>query len=164
MINGLHHTAIATHDIERLVAFYCDVVGFELVTRGGWDAGHLDIDAMVGLAASSARVVMLQAGNSFLELFEYQTPRGEPPVSDRPVNACGFTHIGLNVSDIDAEYDRLGKAGVRFHHVPIDLGGLRAAYARDPDGNVFELVEVMSREHPFRLAAAPRPQTFSDTP
>ena len=163
MINGLHHTAIATHDIDRLVAFYRDVIGFTPVTTGGWQPGVAQIDAMVGLKGSSAKTAMLQAGNSFLEFFEYQTPRGAPADADRPVNDCGFTHIGLNVTDIEAEYARLTELGMRFHHSPIDFGaGLRAAYGRDPDGNVVELVEVKQAAHPFRLAAAPKPQTYAE--
>ena len=163
MINGLHHAAIATHDIDRLVAFYRDVIGFELVTSGAWDQGVAQIDAMVGLPGSSAKTAMLQAGNSFLELFEYQTPRGAPADANRPVNDCGFTHVGLNVTDIEAEFERLSKLGMRFHHSPVDFGaGLRATYGRDPDGNVIELVEVKQSNHPFRLAAAPKPQTYAE--
>jgi len=159
MINGLHHATIATHDIDRIVAFYCDVIGFRLVSRGGWEPGQPDIDAIVGLKQSSAKAAMLQAGNAFLEVFEYMTPRGAAPDPDRPVSDCGFTHIGLNVVDIDAEYARLSANGMRFHAPPTDVGGstLRATYGRDPDGNVIELVEVKSRDHPYHLAMAPTP-------
>jgi glyoxylase I family protein len=159
MINGLHHATIATHDFDRIVTFYCDVIGFKLVSRGGWEPGQPDIDAIVGLKQSSAKAAMLQAGNAFLEVFEYMTPRGAAPDQDRPVSDCGFTHIGLNVVDIDAEYARLSANGMRFHAPPTDVGGstLRATYGRDPDGNVIELVEVKSREHPYHLAMAPTP-------
>lgn len=158
MINGLHHATIATHDIDRIVAFYCDVIGFELVSRGGWDVGQDDVDAIVGLKKSSAKAAMLQAGNAFLEVFEYLTPRGAAVDPDRPVSDCGFTHIGLNVHDIDAEYARLCANGMRFHAPPTNVGGgLRATYGRDPDGNVIELVETTDRAHPFHLAMAPKP-------
>jgi catechol 2,3-dioxygenase-like lactoylglutathione lyase family enzyme len=30
MIRGLHHTAISTPDIDRLVRFYRDVIGFRV--------------------------------------------------------------------------------------------------------------------------------------
>jgi glyoxylase I family protein len=159
MINGLHHATIATHDIDRIVDFYCDVIGFKLVSRGGWEVGQPEIDALVGLEQSSAKAAMLQAGNAFLEVFEYVTPRGAAPDQGRPVCDSGFTHIGLNVVDIDAEYARLSANGMRFHAPPTDVGGgaLRATYGRDPDGTVVELVEVKSREHPFHLAMAPTP-------
>ncbi len=161
MINGMHHTAIATHDIDRIVSFYVDVVGFTLVSRGGWEAGQDDIDAIVGLANSSAKAAMLQAGNCFLEFFEYLTPRGAARDPDYPVCDTGITHIGLNVTGIDAEYERLSANGMRFHYPPIDVGPpgtLRATYGRDPDGNVIELVEVFSAQHPYYLEKAPKPQ------
>ena len=31
MIRGLHHVAIATNDVERMVAFYRDLFGLEVV-------------------------------------------------------------------------------------------------------------------------------------
>ena len=164
MINGLHHATIATHDIDRIVNFYVDVVGFSIVSRGGWDVGHEDIDALVGLPGSSCKAAMLQAGNCFLEIFEYLTPRGSPRDPDYPVSDAGFSHIGLNVSDIDAEYVRLAANGMRFHCPPMDVGPpgvLSATYGRDPDGNVVELVEVFSPRHPLYLAKAPQPQ-FDD--
>jgi glyoxylase I family protein len=160
MINGLHHAAIATHDIDRIVEFYVSMMGFEIVSKGGWDVGDDDIDGMVGLQGSASKVAMLQAGNCFLEVFEYLSPRGRRRDPDYPVCDTGFTHIGLNVTDIEAEFERLSAAGMRFHGRPIDRppGVLRAAYGRDPDGNVIELVEVMTPDHPFVLAMAPRPR------
>jgi len=152
VINGLHHAAISTHDIERIVDFYVDIIGFTLVSRGGWAVGRDEIDGLVGLKASSSKTAILQTGNGFLEIFEYLTPRGAPRDPDYPVCDTGFTHIGLNVTGIDAEFERLSAAGMRFHGPPIDAGALRAAYGRDPDGNVVELIEVLSADHPFRLA------------
>ena len=104
---------------------------------------------------------MLQAGNCFLEFFEYLTPRGAARDPDYPVCDTGLTHIGLNVTGIDAEYERLSANGMRFHKPPIDVGPpgtLRATYGRDPDGNVIELVEVFSAQHPYYLEKAPKPQ------
>lgn len=54
----------------------------------------------------------------------------------------GLTHFGIWVTDIDAVHARLSEAGIRFHSPVIDFpGGMRATYGRDPDGNVFELLE-----------------------
>ena len=165
MINGIHHTAIATHDIDRIVSFYVDVIGFSVVSRGGWDPGLADFDRLLDLENSSAKVVTLQAGNSFLEIFEYLTPRGLAKDPNYPVCDTGHTHIGLNVTGIDAEYERLLASGMRFHSPPIDVGPpgtLRATYGRDPDGNVIELVEVFSAQHPLYLEKAPKRQFAGD--
>ena len=44
--------------------------------------------------------------------------------------------------DIDADYTRLLAAGVTFHCLPQTAPGLcRATYARDPDGNIVELLQ-----------------------
>lgn len=146
MILGIHHTAISTSDIERSLRFYRDLLGFKEVFTSSWEVGTEITDRIVGLRDSSARVVMLRAGNACVELFQYATP--EPKLGDvnRPVCDHGITHLCLQVSDIDAEYARLLAAGMRFHCPPQPAGSLRVTYGRDPDGNVVELLEVRDRQ------------------
>jgi predicted enzyme related to lactoylglutathione lyase len=47
------------------------------------------------------------------------------------------------VDDIAATYEKLSTAGVRIHCPVITFndGSMKAAYCRDPDGNVFEILE-----------------------
>jgi catechol 2,3-dioxygenase-like lactoylglutathione lyase family enzyme len=152
MINGVHHIALSTPDLERLTRFYINVLGFEKVDwKGGWDRGNPVVDRIVGLKDSSARQLMLRAGNLFVEVFEYSTPTPRPAVGDRPVCDHGYTHFALDVTDIEAEYRRLGSAGMRFHSPPVfdHEQGLAATYGRDPDGNVIEIQEVLNRGHAF---------------
>ena len=95
---------------------------------------------------------MLRAGNAYVELFQYETPSPRPGSPSRPVCDHGLTHICLDVTDLDAEYERLRAAGMRFHCPPQDLGpGLRTTYGRDPDGNVVELQEVSDPNNPIVL-------------
>ncbi|MGR8920354.1 MAG: VOC family protein [Gammaproteobacteria bacterium] len=142
MIHGINHVAISTSDIERSHAFYTGLLGFEEVFRLNWDVGHRELDSITGLEDSSARLAMLKCGNACVELFEYATPTPKPGDENRPVNDHGITHLCLQVTDIDAEYERLKAAGMRFHCAPQALGDIRATYGRDPDGNVVELLEV----------------------
>jgi catechol 2,3-dioxygenase-like lactoylglutathione lyase family enzyme len=143
MIRGIHHTAISTGDLQRSLAFYCDLLGFEKVFEGGWPAGIEVADDITGLSGSSAQLVMLRAGNAFIELFQYASPAPSPGNPNRPVCDHGITHICLDVTDVDAEYQRLTAAGMSFHCPPQDLGGSRVTYGRDPDGNVVELQEIL---------------------
>lgn len=144
MIQGIHHTAISTGDIERSLRFYRDLLGFEEVFSSTWEVGTETVDRIVGLKDSSAQVVMLRAGNACVELFQYATPLPKPSDSNRPVCDHGITHLCLQVTDIDSEYERLKAAGMHFHCPPQAGGrGLRVTYGRDPDGNVVELLEVM---------------------
>ena len=142
MIHGIHHTAISSSNIERSLAFYRDLLGFKEVFNFDWKVGTKKLDDNTGLSDSSARVVMLKAGNACIELFEFETPSPKSVTEKRPVCDHGITHLCLQVSDIDSEYNRLREAGMEFHCAPQSVGdSLRATYGRDPDGNVVELLE-----------------------
>ena len=140
MIRGLHHVAIHTPQLERMVEFYRDVIGFTEISRAEW-SDNAFIDEIIGVPGSAARQVMLRAGNCHLELFEYTAPE---PRSDRPLRPCdrGYTHLCLDVLGIEAEFDRLVAAGMKFNRRPGDFGDLKAVYGRDPDGNVVEIQET----------------------
>ncbi len=155
MIRGIHHVGLSTPDIDRLVSFYRDVMGFEVVMTSQWRDREI-IDRMVGLSGSAARQVMVKAGNAFLELFEYESPVPRPAAPDRNPADHGYTHFCIDVVDIDAEYERLSANGMTFHAPPPtsdELGHvrLRAIYGRDPDGNIVELQEVLDPDVPFGL-------------
>jgi catechol 2,3-dioxygenase-like lactoylglutathione lyase family enzyme len=152
VIPRLHHVAISTPDVDRLVAFYRDLLGFAVVYAGEWPPGTEAADALTALEGSSARQVMLRGGNAYLELFEFRSPAAAPVAPHRPVSDHGITHLCLLVDDVDAEQERLRAAGVPFHSPPQDLGaGVRTTYARDPDGNVVELKQLSSPRHPVAL-------------
>jgi predicted enzyme related to lactoylglutathione lyase len=78
-------------------------------------------------------------------------PKGKENDPKRPACDAGVTHVAFDVVDIFAEYERLKKAGVEFHTEPQIVGVFRATYGRDPDGNIFELQEVMDSNHPVSL-------------
>jgi len=155
MIRGIHHVGLSTPDLDRLLEFYRDVMGFEVVMTSHWRDRDI-IDRMVGLTGSAARQVMLKSGNAFLELFQYESPTPRPAAADRTAADHGYTHFCIDVVDIDAEYERLSANGMTFHAPPpsVDEMGharLRAIYARDPDGNIVELQEVLDPAVPFGL-------------
>jgi glyoxylase I family protein len=153
MLLGLHHIAISTPDAERMLAFYRDQLGFEVVFDGGWQSGEARADSVLGLRGSSGRQLLLRIGNAYLELFQFDTPQPRAGDPDRPVCDHGLTHLCIDVDDLDDTYARLAEAGVRFHSEPQDLfPGVRTRYARDPDGNVVEIQELTPHEHPFAVA------------
>jgi catechol 2,3-dioxygenase-like lactoylglutathione lyase family enzyme len=148
MIRGFHHAAICTPDLERSLHFYRDLVALEVLSEGGWESGWDVADRITDLKGTAARWVMLSAGNANLELFQYESPPGLRQDPDRPVNDPGITHICLEVTGLQAMYDRLVAAGVRFHCPPQDQGDIGwATYGRDPDGNVVELLEYPDPDH-----------------
>ena len=154
MIRGLHHVAIATNDIERLLAFYRELFGLEVVLDFTWPQDTVVADRVTALHGSSARQIMFRKGNAYFEIFQYFSP--QPAQGDPARRVCdpGLTHLCFDVVDLDSEYERLSKAGMTFHCPPQDVGpGVRTTYGRDPDGNVVELQEVATAEH--RIALPP---------
>lgn len=152
MIRGVHHVAMATEDLDKMLDFYVGLLGCEIVVRYDWDVGSEAADNVVGLKDSSTRHAMIKAGNIYIELFQYLTPPGKPPVKDRPVNDCGITHICFDVVGVEAEYTRLKAAGVEFNGPPQVLGGMvHTIYGRDPEGNVFEIQEIIDPSVSFLL-------------
>jgi catechol 2,3-dioxygenase-like lactoylglutathione lyase family enzyme len=155
MIRGIHHVAVSTPNLERLVAFYRDVMGAEVVYQGGWDKGSDIIDEIVGLKGSACKQAMLKLGNAHLEFFQYESPEPKPGDPERPACDHGYTHFCIDVTDIDAEYERLKAAGVKFNCPPPDFEGgpIRATYGRDPDGNLIEIQQILDPNHDFYLGA-----------
>ncbi len=151
MIRGAHHVAISTPNIERLLGFYRDLLGFQEVARTAWEPGTDVINQVLGLHDSAATQVMLKGANLCIELFEFKTPSPETMDPQRPVCDHGHTHICFDVTDIEEVYARLLAAGVAFNAPPQDFGAVKATYGRDPDGNVFELQEIVAVDAPDRL-------------
>lgn len=151
MIHGVHHIALHTPNLDRMLEFYSGVLGFEATVPVYRWSDNAEIDATIGVPGSAAKTVMLNAGNCYIELFEYSAPasRDVPPL--RPSDH-GYTHIAFEVTDIEAEYSRLSAAGVHFSRSePMDGGMIKAVYGKDPDGNVIEIQQV-AKDHPFAFA------------
>lgn len=141
MIRGIHHVAVHVRDLDRTVKFYGEAFGFEVIGEGfAWREAP-PVDRIMNVPGSAGRGCVLKAGNCYLELFEFAAP---PPESTRPLRPHdrGYTHLCIDVTDIEDEYARLKAMGVAFHAVPVDMGFVKAIYGQDPDGNVFELQET----------------------
>lgn len=152
MILGLHHTAVATADLERFVDHYQRWFGFERVADGGWDSGNERIGRMVQLPGSSARYAMLRLGGYYIEVFQYLDPDGVR--MERRMCDPGLIHICLCVDDVWAEYHRLSALGMEFHCPPGGSETMLATYGRDCDGNVVELLQIIAEDHPFPFRGA----------
>lgn len=148
MIKGLHHVAIATADLERFIDHYQRWFGFEVAHRGAWDETSERIGRMVQLPRSVARYAMLRLGSNYIEAFQYLAPEGTR--FERRMCDPGLIHICLYVDDVQAEYERLSALGMEFHCPPGGSGTILVTYGRDCDGNVVELLQILTEDHPYR--------------
>jgi catechol 2,3-dioxygenase-like lactoylglutathione lyase family enzyme len=149
---GIHHVGISVPDLDKARTFYLDLLGgVEVGAPLEWQDNPF-IDAVIGLKDSAARQFMCRLGNTHIEVFEYLAPRSAPQEPDRGVNNYGYTHMGVQVEDIQACCERLTAAGIRIHTPPAMEGitvlpdgrktGYAATYCRDFFGNVFEIMEI----------------------
>ena len=145
MITDLHHTALFVSSLERSLPFYCNQLGFELVSRSdGWGGPFLG--AVCGGAGDMRiNVALLRAGGEIIELIEVLTPETQPADSnDRPY---GIARIGFEVDDIETTVAELKALGVEFMSgivtVSVDAdmhySDGKAIKFRDPDGIILEL-------------------------
>jgi catechol 2,3-dioxygenase-like lactoylglutathione lyase family enzyme len=144
-ITKAHHTGLTVLSLERSIAFYRDILGFELVFQ--WNPQAPYIGELVGYRTVDLHSAVLRIPGSdvFLELLEY---RGIPKVFNEMSNGnIGNAHIAFFVDELDSLFEHLTALGVKSVSRPItptigpNQGG-RAVYLIDPDGFRVELIET----------------------
>jgi catechol 2,3-dioxygenase-like lactoylglutathione lyase family enzyme len=156
VIRGIHHVALITPNFDSLVAFYRDVIGAEeIYNRHETDEALAEtIGAMTGLPGLPRTYsAMLRLGNAFIEIQQYVEPEGRGDETERPPNDFGIRHFAIEVEGVEAEIERLEKAGLRLEGrlASSPLFPVKAVYTRDPDGNLVELVEWTADDSPLPL-------------
>lgn len=151
--NGVWHASFTVSNMDASLAFYCDLLGLELMHR---QVQHNEYTAkLVGFEGAHLDVAMLRIPNAFvgpsnhhLELVEYIHPRGEK--TDVTTNRPGSPHLAFVTDDIHRDYAKLSAAGVRFKApepvaivAGINQGGF-TVYFLDPDDITLEMLQPPS--------------------
>ncbi|MGH7319931.1 MAG: VOC family protein [Candidatus Rokuibacteriota bacterium] len=146
-VTAVAAVGMTVSNLERAVAFYAAVLGFERVAEV--EVTGPEHERLQGLFGLRMRVARMRLGDERIELVEYLTPRGRPAPTDSRSHDGWFQHIAIIVSDMDRAYTRLRAHGVtHISSAPETLpdwnpsaGGIRAFYFRDPDGHPLELLQ-----------------------
>jgi catechol 2,3-dioxygenase len=115
------HVHLKVADLGRALAFYCDVLGFELTQRYG----------------SEAAFVSAGGYHHHIGLNTWESRGGSPP----PAGTTGLYHLAIRYPDRRTLADalrRLNAAGIPLEGAS-DHGVSEALYLHDPDGNGVEL-------------------------
>jgi glyoxylase I family protein len=143
MIRGIHHIGMHAKNFDAMRQFYKDAFGFvEIGEEMSWTPNPYG-DALMGVKNAGGRLTTLKGPNCCIEMFEFTSP---PPRAGGPAspNDHGYTHLSVEVTDIDKDMARLKALGMTFTaEQPGDLGFVKSIYGRDPDGNVIELQQIM---------------------
>ncbi len=142
---SIHHHKFIVSDLGRSIAFYRDLLGFELIQEVE-RSGLPEYDTIIGHKDIHLKIAMLRLPDqSLIALLEYLNPPGQT----RPLESyfVGASALSLVVDDVWADHERLGRAGAKFISAPTDIvrEGKRVAtacYVLDPDGISIELYEI----------------------
>jgi lactoylglutathione lyase len=127
-VNAIAHWALKTSNLDRLLAFYRDTLGFAEMMRLYRDDG------------STWLVYLRITDTQFLELF----PDGDGAKAPG-WEQTAMHHICLAVADMDATAADLTARGVSFAIQPkLGLDGNRQCWIEDPDGNRIEFMQMLA--------------------
>src|SRR4029453_8337811 len=125
---SIGHVHLKVADLNRAIAFYCDVLGFDLMQRYGHEAAFLSAGGY----------------HHHIALNTWESRGGSPP----PPGTTGLYHVAIRYPDRRSLADalvRLEQAGIPLEGVA-DHGVSESLYLRDPDGNGVELYRDRPRE------------------
>ncbi len=141
MFERMDHVAISVQDMERMISFYCDVIGFEKVFDRRFDEG---MARLINHPGTQVRIVHLKLGDNILELFHYEEPKGRPRRPDHRQSDYGLTHIGFLVKNFWGTYEDLKRREVHFLGEAVEIRpGVYVAYFYGPEGEVCEIREIL---------------------
>jgi catechol 2,3-dioxygenase-like lactoylglutathione lyase family enzyme len=144
-IIGADHTGITVANLERSLAFWRDVLGFEL-SHTAHQKGEL-AEEITGIEGAELKLAVLKTPNAHkIELLEYLSPVDRRRANLRPCDV-GFVHVALLVENLDAALNRIAGSGWKTAGQPQILtkgpnAGKRVVYVRDPDGTTIELMQI----------------------
>ena len=146
-VEWFNHTGIVVQDMEKMLAFYKDVLELE-EERNRVLEGPL-ADQLVGYKDAKLHVIYLGNGDMrhSVELVTYLNPPPGETMHTNERNTIGAVHIGVIVDDLDAWYEDLTARGIRFVNKPFlrkDAEypwAFKACYLQDPEGNWLEFIE-----------------------
>ena len=148
---------IGVRDLERSIAFYCNILGYDKVLYKG-EAQHDDLSPLPNGQVKTHRAILTHSeprvgpfsklfGNSYIELIQAKDYTPRAIFENRFWGDLGFIHLCFDIKNMEALKSACEKAG---HPFTVDGGagfemGEAAGhftYIEDPDGTLIEFVET----------------------
>jgi glyoxylase I family protein len=148
---AIDHQAIFTSQIQRLIDWYCGVLGMQVLASNGKSPPNVLLGydremggggavPLTGATAPYAIKGWRPARGTVLELC--YSKEAEPAPAGISSLAPGLRHLAFRVADLDRACEFLRAAGVQFlGPASAALGGGRLISFRDPEGNELQIVE-----------------------
>jgi catechol 2,3-dioxygenase-like lactoylglutathione lyase family enzyme len=116
---------LITGNVPALAQFYTRVLG----VKAEGDENHVE----------------LQTAGAHISIFSI---KGMEEMAPQSMEGAGYGSItlGLEVEDVDAEFERLKRLGVELVKLPASYPwGTRSAWFRDPDGNILDFFARLTK-------------------
>ncbi|KPK98285.1 MAG: hypothetical protein AMJ95_04805 [Omnitrophica WOR_2 bacterium SM23_72] len=139
MVKNFRHVCIIVGNLERSLRFYRDILG-------------LKVSKILTIEGKELRELfkLKKAKLTYVKLYTPDQSRRKPPAFElhywhiprrRPKR--GFSHVSFTVDDLNREYKRLKKLGVRFISGPkkVTYSLSLICFAYDPDLHLIEFIE-----------------------
>ena len=138
---GLNHMGLCVRDVGASVAFYRDVVGFEVRTPPFRMAGEW-FDTLTWNEGAEIEVAMLALGGFTMQLVGYHAAGADPAPPGH--NHPGNPHLCIDVDDVDATHAEVLALGAHRPTAIVDIAGTgtRSFYVEDPDGTPVEFLQM----------------------
>jgi glyoxylase I family protein len=138
------HTGVTVTNLERSLAFWQDVLGFELSHRAH-HTGDLASE-VTGVPGAEILLAVLKGYGHKIELLEYLAPSDRKHVDPRPCDV-GSVHVALTVDNLDSVLSAIAASDWKAAGKPQTLktgpnAGKRVIYVRDPDGTTIEFMQL----------------------
>ena len=143
------HTGITVSNLERSLAFWRDVLGFEF-SHTAHQKGERP-EQITGVKGADLKLAVLKTPTGHkIELLEYYAPPDRKKQNDLRPCDLGHVHVALIVDDLDAVLERIASSGWKAAGKPqtLDHGpnvGKRVVYVHDPDGTTIEFMQMPRR-------------------
>ena len=126
-ITGINHVGIRVSSLEKARNFY-EQLGFEFIVGP--------------IGPEPVAIMEHPSGININLILNANTKSNENILMDVPEKYPGYTHIALNVDDVQAVQTSLHNMGIKITEGPITLpdGGVML-FIRDQDNNVIEFHE-----------------------
>ena len=129
-INGIHHIGLRVNNLEAARSFY-EKLGFKFI------AGPIGPEPVA--------IMEHPSGVNINFILNANAETQKNMLMDIPVKHTGYTHIALDVEDIQAIQRSLNKLNIKITEGPITLpNGSIMLFIRDQDSNVIEFHQTTS--------------------
>lgn len=139
-ITRINHVGLRVRDLAVSRAFYAKL-GFEFI------AGPMGPEPVAVVEHPSGVNINFILNTS-------EDAASDNILMDRSEKHAGFTHIAMEVTDLDSVERQLDREKIEITE-RVEFEGARFFFIRDPDGNVLEFHEPAGRLDPRRRDAAP---------